>query len=83
MTTEERLRLLENLVLRSQQPTGWVTPAAAAAVLGISKRTLVDMYDNGRLPVAAAKQINSSTQRRRLLFDMELVMASIGGPVLA
>ena len=83
MSTEERLRLLEKLVLNRQQPSGWVTPAVAAAVLGISKRTLVIMYDEGRLPAASAKQINASIQRRRLLFNMVLLMASIGGPVLA
>ena len=44
---------------------------------------LVAIDDKGNLPTSAARQINESTQWRRLVFDVELVKRSIGGPVLS
>ena len=83
MDLELRVERLEAIVLNQAQTSGWVKPSIAGQLLGISPRRLVQMYDNGELHKACAKQINSSTQRRRLLFDLELVQKSMGRPVLA
>ena len=83
MNLELRVERLEAIVLNQNQTSGWVKPSVAGQLLGISPRRLVAMYDNGELPKACAKQINNSTQRRRLLFNLELVQKSLGRPVLA
>ena len=83
MDLELRVERLEAIVLNQTQTSGWVKPSVAGQLLGISPRRLVQIYDNGELHKACAKQINNSTQRRRLLFDLELVQKSMGRPVLA
>ena len=83
MDLELRVERLEAIVFNQAQTLGWVKPSVAGQLLGISPRRLVQMYDNGELHKACAKQINSSTQRRRLFFDLELVQKSMGRPVLA
>ena len=83
MDLELRVERLVAIVLNQAQTLGWVKPSIAGQLLGISPRRLVQIYDNGELHKACAKQINSSTQRRRLLFDLELVQKSMGRPVLA
>ena len=83
MDLELRVERLDAIILNQAQTSGWVKPSIAGQLLGISPRRLVQMYDNGELHKACAKQINSSTQRRRLLFDLELVQKSMGRPVLA
>lgn len=83
MDLESRIDRLERLVFSKQELTGWVKAETAGKIIGVSGRKLVAMYDQGRLPSAAARQINESTKRRRLVFDLELVKRSIGGPVLA
>ena len=83
MDLEHRIERLERLVLSQEKNSGWVKPSTAGQIVGISPRKLVQLYDEGKLPSAAAKQINESTKRRRLLFDVDLVKRSIGGPVLA
>ena len=82
MELEARIDRLEKILFR-QDLTGWVKADTAAKIVGVSARKLVAMYDQGKLPTAAARQINESTQRRRLVFDVELVKRSIGGPVLS
>ena len=83
MDLEHRVERLEAIVLNQTQSSGWVKPSVVGQLLGVSPRRLVQMYDNGELHKACAKQIKSSTQRRRLLFDLELVQKSMGRPVLA
>ena len=83
MELELRVERLKAIVLNQAKSSGWVKPSVAGQLLGISPRRLVQMYDNGELHKACAKQINNSTQCRRLLFDLELVQKSLGGPVLA
>ena len=83
MELEARIERLEMILFSRQELTGWVKADAAAKIVGISARRLVAMYDEGKLLTAAARQINESTQRRRLVFDVELVKRSIGGPVLS
>ena len=83
MNLELRVERLEAIVLNQAQTSGWVKPSVAGRLLGISPRRLVQMYDSGELHKACAKQINNSTQRRRLLFDLDLVQKSLGRPVLA
>ena len=83
MDLELRVERLEAIVLNQTQTSGWVKPSVAGQLLGISPRRLVQMYDNGELHKAGAKQINNRTQRRRLLFDLDLVQKSMGRPVLA
>ena len=83
MELEARIERLEMILFSRQELTGWVKADAAAKIVGISARRLVAMYDEGKLLTAAARQINESTQRRRLVFDVELVKRSIGRPVLS
>ena len=83
MDLEHRIERLERLVLSQEKNSGCVKPPTAGQIVGISPRKLVQLYDEGKLPSAAAKQINESTKRRRLLFDVDLVKRSNGGPVLA
>ena len=83
MDLELRVERLEAIVLSQAQTSGWVKPSIAGQLLGVSPRRLVQMYDNGELHKACAKLINNSTQRRRLLFDLDLVQKSMGRPVLA
>ena len=83
MKLEARIERLEKILFSRQELTGWVKADTAAKIVGVSPRKLVAMYDQGKLPTAAARQINESTQRRRLVFDVELVKRSIGGPVLS
>ena len=80
---EARIARLETILFNQTQNARWVKPAIAAQFLGVSARQLVRLYDQGELHKACAKQINSSTQRRRLLFDINLVRESIGGRVLS
>lgn len=83
MNLEQRLDRLERLLSSQMQHPDWVTPKVASDFLNISARRLVQMYDSGDLPRDCARQINKSTQRRRLLFNLKQLQASIGGPVLA
>ena len=83
MDLEYRVKRLELLVLNQAQTSGWIKPSVAGQLLGISPRRLVQMYDAGELHKSCAKQINRSTQRRRLLFDLERVQKSLGSPVLS
>ena len=83
MNLEARIDRLERFIFAKQELNGWVKAETVGNIVGVSGRRLVAMYDQGKLPLAAARQINDSTQRRRLVFDVELVKRSIGGPVLA
>ena len=83
MELELRVERLEAIILNQNQTSGWVKPSVAGQLLGVSPRRLVQMYDNGELHKACAKQINNSIQRRRLLFDLDLVQKSLGRPVMA
>ena len=83
MELELRVERLETIILNQTQTSGWVKPSVAGQLLGVSPRRLVQMYDNGELHKACAKQINNSIQRRRLLFDLDLVQKSLGRPVMA
>ena len=83
MELDTRIERLEMILFSRQELTGWVKADTAAKIVGVSARKLVAMYDQGKLPTAADRQINESTQRRRLVFDVELVKRSIGGPVLS
>ena len=78
-----RVERLEAMILNQAQAPRWVKPSVAGQLLGVSPRRLVQMYDNGELHKACAKQINNSTQRRRLLFDLDLVQKSLGRPIMA
>ena len=83
MELEARVERLEKILFSRQELNGWVKADTAGKIVGISSRKLVAMYDDGKLPSAAARQVNESTKRRRLIFDLELVKRSIGGPVLS
>ena len=83
MDLEYRVNRLELLVLNQAQISGWIKPSVAGQLLGISPRRLVQMYDAGELHQSCATQINRSTHRRRLLFDLERVQKSLGSAVLA
>ena len=83
MELEARIERLEKILFSRQELNGWVKAETVGKIVGISARKLVAMYEEGKLPSAAARQINESTQRRRLVFNVELVKRSIGGPVLS
>ena len=83
MELEARIERLEKILFSRQELNGWVKADTAGKIVGVSARKLVAMYDEGKLPSAAARQINESTKRRCLVFDVELVKSSIGGPVLS
>lgn len=83
MELEARIERLEKILFSRQELNGWVKADTAGKIVGVSAGKLVAIYDEGKLPSAAARQINESTKRRRLVFDVELVKRSIGGPVLS
>ena len=83
MELEARIERLEKILFSRQELNGWIKADTAGKIVGVSARKLVAMYDEGKLPSAAARQITESTKRRRLVFDVELVKRSIGGPVLS